>query len=62
MTKTHAENTPSDALTAWRKAFFTKDAKAFAASAPTLIATWALGGLYLSLGPSLALSLLKSDS
>ena len=22
--KTHAENTPSDALTAWRKAFFTK--------------------------------------
>src|SRR5438132_1266826 len=34
----------------------------FAASAPTLIATWALGGLYLSLGPSLALSLLKSDS
>ena len=30
MTKTHAENTPSDALTAWRKAFFTKDAKAFA--------------------------------
>src|SRR5712691_8728141 len=33
----------------------------FAASAPSLIATWALGGLYLSLGPSLALSLLKSD-
>ena len=30
MTKTHAENTPSDALTAWRKAFFTKDAKALA--------------------------------
>ncbi len=30
MTETHAENTPSDALTAWRKAFFTKDAKAFA--------------------------------
>ena len=29
MTKTHAENAPSDALTAWRKAFFTKDAKAF---------------------------------
>src|SRR5712692_3470906 len=27
----------------------------FAASAPSLIATWALGGLYLSLGPSLAL-------
>jgi hypothetical protein len=24
MTKTHSENTPSDALTAWRKAFFTK--------------------------------------
>jgi hypothetical protein len=22
MTKTHAENAPSDALTAWRKAFF----------------------------------------
>jgi len=34
----------------------------FAASAPSLIATWALGGLYLSLGPSPALSLLKSDS
>src|SRR2546427_1203405 len=34
----------------------------FAASAPALIATWALAGLYLSLGPSLALSLLKSDS
>ncbi len=30
MTKTHSENTPSDALTTWRKAFFTKDAKAFA--------------------------------
>jgi SnoaL-like domain len=30
MTKTHSENTPSDALTAWRKAFFTKDAEAFA--------------------------------
>ena len=30
MTKTDAENTPSDALTAWQKAFFTKDAKAFA--------------------------------
>ncbi len=30
MTKTHAENAPSDGLTAWRKAFFTKDAKAFA--------------------------------
>jgi MFS family permease len=34
----------------------------FAASAPALIATWALGGLYLSLGPSLAASLLRSDS
>ncbi|TMD22697.1 MAG: hypothetical protein E6J04_21420 [Chloroflexi bacterium] len=34
----------------------------FAALAPALIATWALAGLYLSLGPSLALSLLKSDS
>ena len=34
----------------------------FAASAPSLIATWALGGLYLSLGPELSLSLLKSDS
>jgi MFS family permease len=34
----------------------------FAASAPTLIATWAVGGLYLSLGPSLAGSLLQSDS
>ena len=30
MTKTDAENTPSDALTAWQQAFFTKDAKAFA--------------------------------
>ena len=30
MTQTDAENTPSDALTAWQKAFFTKDAKAFA--------------------------------
>ena len=34
----------------------------FAASVPSVIATWALGGLYLSLGPSLALSLLNSDS
>lgn len=33
----------------------------FAASTPTLIATWAVGGLYLSLGPSLATSLLQSD-
>jgi predicted MFS family arabinose efflux permease len=32
------------------------------ASAPSLIATWALGGLYLSLGPSLAIDLLGSDS
>ena len=30
MTKTHAENAPSDALTAWRKAFFTRNVKAFA--------------------------------
>jgi MFS family permease len=35
---------------------------AFVALAPSLIATWALGGLYLALGPSLAASLLKSDS
>ena len=34
----------------------------FAASAPVLVATWALGGLYLSLGPSLAISLLGSES
>jgi MFS family permease len=34
----------------------------FAASAPALVATWALGGLYLSLGPSLAVSLLRHDS
>jgi MFS family permease len=34
----------------------------FAASAPSLIAIWAVGGLYLSLGPSLAISLLQSDS
>jgi MFS family permease len=34
----------------------------FAASAPTLIATWAVGGLYLSLGPSLAAFLLQSDN
>ena len=34
----------------------------FAASAPSLVATWALGGLYLSLGPSLAISLLGSES
>ena len=30
MTKTHAENAQSDALTAWRKAFFTRNVKAFA--------------------------------
>ena len=34
----------------------------FAAVAPVLVATWALGGLYLSLGPSLAVSLLHSSS
>ena len=34
----------------------------FAASAPSLVATWALGGLYLSLGPSLAIVLLGDDS
>jgi predicted MFS family arabinose efflux permease len=34
----------------------------FVAIAPVLIATWALGGLYLSLGPSLAASLLHSTS
>jgi MFS family permease len=34
----------------------------FAASAPSLVAIWALGGLYLSLGPSLAISLLGSFS
>jgi hypothetical protein len=34
----------------------------FLAAAPSLIATWALGGLYLSLGPSLAISLLARDS
>src|ERR1700694_5941604 len=31
MTKTDDENAPSDALTAWRKAFFTRNVKAFAA-------------------------------
>jgi MFS family permease len=35
---------------------------AFVALAPSLIATWALGGLYLALGPSLAASLLEADS
>lgn len=34
----------------------------FLASAPSLIAIWALGGLYLSLGPSLALSLVHTTS
>jgi MFS family permease len=34
----------------------------FAASAPSLVATWALGGLYLSLGPSIAIALLHTDS
>jgi hypothetical protein len=34
----------------------------FAALAPSLIAIWAVGGLYLSLGPSLAISLLRSNS
>jgi MFS family permease len=34
----------------------------FLAATPSLIATWALGGLYLSLGPSLAISLLGTDS
>jgi MFS family permease len=34
----------------------------FVAVAPIIVATWALGGLYLSLGPSLAASLLHSTS
>lgn len=34
----------------------------FVALAPSLIAVWALGGLYLSLGPSLATSLVQTDS
>ena len=34
----------------------------FAALTPTLIAIWALGGLYLSLGPSLAISLIHTNS
>jgi MFS family permease len=34
----------------------------FAVSVPSLIATWAVGGLYLSLGPSLAISLLHTGS
>ncbi|MDQ3881380.1 MAG: MFS transporter, partial [Chloroflexota bacterium] len=36
--------------------------RAFVAATPSLIATWALGGLYLSLGPTLAISLVNSDS
>jgi MFS family permease len=35
---------------------------AFFAVTPVLIATWALGGLYLSLGPSLAISLLHTTN
>jgi MFS family permease len=34
----------------------------FVAAAPVMVATWALGGLYLSLGPSLAVSLLHTTS
>ncbi len=34
----------------------------FATLSPSLIATWALGGFYLSLGPSLATALLHTDS
>lgn len=34
----------------------------FAAAAPSLIATWALGGLYLSLGPSVAVGILHVAS
>jgi MFS family permease len=34
----------------------------FAALAPSLTATWALGGLFLSLGPALAISLVGSES
>jgi predicted MFS family arabinose efflux permease len=34
----------------------------FAALIPSFIATWALGGFYASLGPSLAISLLQTDS
>jgi MFS family permease len=34
----------------------------FLAAAPVLVATWALGGLYLSLGPSLAVSLLHTTN
>lgn len=35
---------------------------AFLATAPCMVATWALGGLYLSLGPSLAVSLLHTSN
>jgi MFS family permease len=35
---------------------------AFASASPLMMATWALGGLYLSLGPSLAISMLHSSS
>lgn len=35
---------------------------AFTLGVPSLVGTWALGGLYLSLGPSLAMQLLHSDS
>jgi hypothetical protein len=34
----------------------------FASVAPMMLATWALGGLYLSLGPSLAVSMLHTSS
>ena len=34
----------------------------FVAAAPALVGMWALGGLYLALGPSLAISILGSDS
>jgi MFS family permease len=34
----------------------------FAASAPALVGMWALAGLYLSLGPSLAISILQAES
>lgn len=34
----------------------------FASVAPMMIATWALGGLYLSLGPSLAVTMLHTSS
>jgi MFS family permease len=34
----------------------------FVASAPALVGMWALAGLYLSLGPSLAISILHADS